>query len=395
MNVMDVMDGWDDGEQASDVFNNAIKLWDQIYHFAKQHDLCTCMKPRDIARFGGFFDGTNISLSKGLIIYFHEDWTPGGFLTKWGRWDIIHSHGVNTPAWIFFRKCIVEQYNLVKCNIPQGVWNYSNSSVPCKTFIVGSKSSCSFVRLPSLVYDDPRQLYARKVITEYIATDAEERRLGRVRSFPPLRISESALSKWKQSIALAKKQQEDLRNSIPLPPKKRPSSGGRKVGWFTPDDVAIDDVLAITKKKMDVQYGRLPLRSQNGARDEAASLLTAANAAAAAASVAAQKEHEEQLRARDASLATLEATLEAVQYDPLNGEQVEEIVKGLLAAVEELRALPLKPTPPTHFASLPVSKRLYINSSLRVVGGVFTAWKRVTRPRWNPAAGAADPASVY
>ena len=101
------------------------------------------------------------------------------------------------------------------------------------------------------------------------------------------------------------------------------------------------------------------------------------------------------MRARDASLATLEATLEAVQYDPLNGEQVEEIVKGLLAAVEELRALPLKPTPPTHFASLPVSKRLYINSSLRVVGSVFTAWKRVTRPRWNPAAGAADPASVY
>ena len=331
MNVVDVMDGWDDGEQASDVFNNAIELWDQIYHFAKQNDLYTCMKPRDIARFGGFFDGTNISLSKGLIIYFHEDWTPGGFLTKWGRWDIIHSHGVNTPAWIFFRKCIEEQYNLVKCNIPQGVWNYSNSRVPCKTFIVGSKSSCSFVRLPSLVYDDPRQLYAGKVITEYIASDAEERRLGRVRSFPPLRISESALAKWKQSIALAKKQQEDLRNSIPLSPKKRPSSGGRKVVWLTPDDAAIDDVLAITKKKMDVQYDRL------------------------------------------------------------NGERVEEVVKGLLAAVEELRALPLKPTPGAQVASLPDSKRLYINSPLRVVGRVFVAWKRVTRPRWNPA----DPASIY
>jgi hypothetical protein len=154
-------------DEALPIFNVAIELYVETFQFNRINKLGAMIKGLDIISLGGTFDGTNICAKKGLIMAFHPDGTPYGFMSKYGRWQIIHSHMVNTPAWKFFKNCVDKKYRLTKIRIGQGTWNYSNSSIPLDTYAVGYVGECLLDRLPSLVYNDPRQESARAVIKEF------------------------------------------------------------------------------------------------------------------------------------------------------------------------------------------------------------------------------------
>ena len=153
--------------EALSIFNLAIELFKDIFKYNKINKLGAMMRKLDVAALGGTFDGTNICVKEGLVMAFHPDGTPYGVMSKYGRWQIIHSHMINTPAWKFFKNCLIEKYKLTKISIGQGIWNFSNSSIPVDTYAVGMVGECLLDRLPSLVYDDPRQLSARAVIKEF------------------------------------------------------------------------------------------------------------------------------------------------------------------------------------------------------------------------------------
>ena len=157
-------------ENALAIFNVAIELYEETFQYNKRNNLGGMIKELDIASYGGTFDGTNICAKKGLIMAFHPDGTPYGFMSPYGRWQIIHSHVVHTPAWKNFKTCLIEKYRLTKIRIGQGTWNYSNSSIPHDTWAVGMVGECQVVRLPSLVYNDPRQERARAVIKAFRAS---------------------------------------------------------------------------------------------------------------------------------------------------------------------------------------------------------------------------------
>ena len=164
-NYLNTMD-----ENALAIFNVAIELYVETFQYNKRNNLGGMMSKLDIASYGGTFDGTNICAKKGLIMAFHPDGTPYGFMSPYGRWQIIHSHVVHTPAWKNFKTCLIEKYRLTKIRIGQGTWNYSNSSIPHDTWAVGMVGECQVVRLPSLVYNDPRQESARAVIKAFRAS---------------------------------------------------------------------------------------------------------------------------------------------------------------------------------------------------------------------------------
>ena len=154
-------------DESLPIINVAIELYVETYEYNKRNNLGAMIKGLDIAALGGTFDGTNICVKEGLIMAFHPDGTPYGFMSKYGRWQIIHSHMVNTPAWKYFKNCVDAKYRLTKIRIGQGTWNYSNSSIPLDTYTVGYVGECQLDRLPSLVYNDPRQESARAVIKEF------------------------------------------------------------------------------------------------------------------------------------------------------------------------------------------------------------------------------------
>ena len=164
-NYLNTMD-----ENALAIFNGAIELYVETFQYNKRNNLGGMMRKLDIASLGGTFDGTNICVKKGLIMAFHPDGTPYGFMSQYGRWQIIHSHVVNRFAWKNFKTCLIEKYRLTKIRIGQGTWNYSNSSIPRDTWAVGIVGECQLVRLPSLVYNDPRQESARAVIKAFRAS---------------------------------------------------------------------------------------------------------------------------------------------------------------------------------------------------------------------------------
>ena len=154
-------------DESLPIINVAIELYVETYEYNKRNNLGAMIKGLDIAALGGTFDGTNICVKEGLIMAFYPDGTPYGFMSKYGRWPIIHSHMVNTPAWKYFKNCVDAKYRLTKIRIGQGTWNYSNSSIPLDTYTVGYVGECQLDRLPSLVYNDPRQESARAVIKEF------------------------------------------------------------------------------------------------------------------------------------------------------------------------------------------------------------------------------------
>ena len=161
-NYLNTMD-----ENTLAIFNVAIELYVETFQYNKRNNLGGMIKELNLTAYGGTFDGTNICAKKGLIMAFHSDGTPYGFMSQYGRWQIIHSHVVHTAAWKYFKTCLIKKYRLTKIRIGQGIWNYSNSSIPLNTYVVGYVGECLLDRLPSLVYNDPRQESARAVIKEF------------------------------------------------------------------------------------------------------------------------------------------------------------------------------------------------------------------------------------
>lgn len=341
-------------DEALSIFNVAIELYVETYEYNKRNNLGGMIKELNLTAYGGTFDGTNICVKMGLIMAFHQDGTPYGLMSKYGRWQFIHSHMVNTPAWKFFKNCVDAKYKLTKISIGQRVWNYSNSSMPLNTYAVGYVGECLLDRLPSLVYNDPRQESARAVIKEFRESYPANQDEDLVR--PP--------SDWVWTRPEAKPTpvQSNVIKKTRLNPFERLARAERRYREISSGER--------NAKVSNIDTGYFEPCIDNSCRPDRTILAARAERAAASTAL---REHlsDEPIRAlQEVDVAQILALLIEREASDERGVAATGSPNHLVNIKEADRKLPISQKRP-----LPPSKFLYINSPLRRLKSIFGAWK--------------------